>query len=95
MTRSWAPQESRAAENHILYNYLSSEAARPATSSTYRTRAAPTIGNIIQQGPGSQNAVLLPMARRRPPANPRSELLAAHNTFVNQRHWRDICGDLS
>jgi len=79
--------KSRAAENHILYNRLSTETSNasmeidiPNGGNTY------IIGNLIYQGPNSANGNLLTYRLEGAhPANPGSTLFVAHNTFVSHR----------
>ena len=77
--------KSRAAENYILYNRLTSENGTtsyeldlPSGGKSY------VIGNLIEQGQNGQNSNLLAyMEEGSNPANPSSELYIVNNTFVN------------
>src|SRR5207248_2910894 len=77
--------KSRAAENYILYNRLSTENGTtsyeldlPNGGKSY------VIGNIIEQGPNAENFNILAYQEEGPnPANPSSELYIVNNTFVN------------
>jgi len=79
--------KSRAAENHIFFNRLSQESG----SGSYEIDLSNggrsyIIGNIIQQGPLSQNAALVAFKREGADArNPTDELFVVNNSFVNQR----------
>jgi hypothetical protein len=79
--------KSRAAENYILYNRLSGEDGTgsyeidlPNAGTSY------IIGNLIQQGPSTQNPTLVAYgAEGTTPDNPGHALFAVNNTFVNDR----------
>jgi N-acetylneuraminic acid mutarotase len=79
--------KTRAAENHILYNRLTSESGNgsyeldvPNGGRTF------VIGNVIQQGANSQNSgVLAYQMEGAGPLNPSQELFVINNTFVNER----------
>jgi hypothetical protein len=80
--------KSRARENHILYNRITGEAGTgsyeidiPNAGLTY------IIGNIIQQGPHSENSNILAygMELDRSSSNPSQSLLVINNTFINNR----------
>lgn len=79
--------KSRAAENHVLYNRISGEDGTesyeldfPNGGRTY------VIGNLIQQGPTTENPTLLSyLAEGANAANPDHELYVVNNTFVNER----------
>ena len=79
--------KSRAAENVIAYNRLSSEQG----STSYELDLpnggrAFVIGNLIEQGANSENPSLLSYALEdAPPGNPKYELYVINNTFVNDR----------
>lgn len=79
--------KSRAAENHILYNRLTQENG----SGSYEIDLSNgglsyIIGNLIQQGPSSNNSNLVSYAGEgASPSNPSFELFVVNNTFVNQK----------
>jgi hypothetical protein len=77
--------KSRAQENHILYNRLSGEDSSgsyeinlPNAGTSY------VIGNLIQQGPNSENSAILDFGSEGA-SNPGDELYVVNNTFVNDR----------
>ena len=77
--------KTRAAVNYILYNRLSGENGTdsyeinvPNGGTTY------VIGNVIQQGPNSQNPAMLDyLSEGIEPANAGNDLYVVNNTFVN------------
>jgi hypothetical protein len=79
--------KTRAAVNYILYNRLTGENGTgsyeidvPNGGTTY------VIGNLIQQGPQTENSTLLTYLEEGTIAlNPGTDLYVANNTFVNQR----------
>ena len=79
--------KTRASVNYILYNRLteqngtgSFEASAPNGGTTY------FIGNLVQQGPNSQNQAMLDyLSEGTNSLNPGHDLYATSNTFVNQR----------
>ena len=79
--------KSRAAENYILYNRLSGEQG----SSSYEldlpnAGTAVVLGNLIEQGPNTQNPNLLAYGEEGTAAgNPGHDLHVVNNTFVNDR----------
>jgi len=79
--------KSRAAENFITYNRLSSENG----SSSYELDLpnlglSLVLGNLIEQGENSQNPSLLSYGLEgTAPGNPKHELYVINNTFVNDR----------
>ena len=79
--------KSRAAENHILYNRLTQESG----SGSYEIDLSNgglsyIIGNLVQQGPSSENSNLVSYAGEGGnPKNPSFELFVVNNTFVNQK----------
>ena len=79
--------KSRAAENIITYNRLSSE--RGSTSYELdlpNLGRSFVIGNVIEQGPNSENPSLLSYGLEgTAPGNPNHELYVLNNTFVNDR----------
>jgi|GEM_PF-773497 len=78
--------KSRAAENYILYNWISTaestgsyEIDLPNGGRSY------VVGNVIVQGPRSENpSILSYLAEGRDPKNPSVELHVINNTFVNK-----------
>jgi parallel beta helix pectate lyase-like protein len=79
--------KSRAAENFILYNRLSSE--RGSTSYELdlpNLGLSFVIGNLIEQGDSGENPTLLGYGLEGTAAgNPKHELYVVNNTFVNDR----------
>jgi len=80
--------KSRAAENYILYNRLSTETSNASMEIDIPNGGdAYIIGNLIYQGPNSANGNMvtyrLEGVHR---ANPGSSLYVAHNTFVSLRY---------
>ena len=79
--------KSRAAENYILYNRLSGEQG----SSSYEldlpnAGTAVVLGNLIEQGPNTQNPTLLAYGEEgTADGNPGHDLHVVNNTFVNDR----------
>jgi hypothetical protein len=79
--------KTRAAVNYILYNRLTEEDGTgsyeidvPNGGTTY------VIGNLIQQGPNTQNSTLLTyLEEGANPLNPGTDLYVVNNSFVNQR----------
>jgi hypothetical protein len=79
--------KTRAAVNYILYNRLSGEGGTdsyeinvPNGGTTY------VIGNLIEQGPNSQNPAMLDyLSEGIEPANAGNDLYVVNNTFVNDR----------
>lgn len=80
--------KTRASENFILYNRLSDEADG---TSSYELEMANggtsyVIGNIIQQGPETDNSSILAYRMEGgDPRNPGTQLYVINNTFVNDR----------
>lgn len=80
--------KTRAGVNYILYNRLTGESGTasyevniPNGGTTY------LIGNLIQQGPTTQNSTMLSYLEEGLHAlNPGKDLYVINNTFVNQRH---------
>src|SRR5262249_38696943 len=78
---------SRAAETQVLYNRLTGEDGSesyeidvPNGGKTY------VIGNLIEQGPASDNSSILGYLEEGPnAANPSDALFVVNNTFVNER----------
>ncbi len=81
--------KSRAAQNDILYNRLSDG---PAGTGSYELDLpnggrSYVIGNVIEQGPMSENGAILAYMEEGPnPLNPDHRLFVVNNTFVNDRH---------
>lgn len=79
--------KSRATENWILYNRLTGEDGTdsyeidlPNGGRTF------IIGNLVQQGPNTDNGSIVSYRREgADPANPSNELFIVNNTFVNDR----------
>ncbi|MHB1935516.1 MAG: right-handed parallel beta-helix repeat-containing protein [Acidobacteriaceae bacterium] len=77
--------KTRAAVNYVLYNRLSGESGTdsyeinvPNGGTTY------VIGNLIEQGPNSQNPAMLDyLSEGIEPANAGNDLYVVNNTFVN------------
>jgi hypothetical protein len=82
--------KSRAQETFVLYNRLSGEAG----SSSYELEfpdggVAMVVGNLIQQGPKTENATLVSFGAEGY-RWPRNELYLSHNTLVNDRQARGV-----
>ena len=80
--------KSRAAENYILYNRLSDEADGTGSYEINIPNGGRTfiIGNLIQQGPRTENSTVMTYRDEGPnAANPDSSLYIGNNTFVNDR----------
>ncbi|MDC0746813.1 hypothetical protein [Polyangium mundeleinium] len=78
--------KSRALENHVLYNRLTQEDGTgsyeidiPSGGLTF------LIGNLVQQGPNTDNSSLVAYGLESNGANPITELFVVNNTFVNER----------
>ena len=81
--------KTRADENYILYNRIADEADGtgsyeidiPVKGTSY------VIGNVIQQGPQTQNSTILSYGEETAAAhqNPGTDLYVVNNTFVDQR----------
>lgn len=80
--------KSRAAENHILYNRLSTETSNASMEIDIPNGGdAYIIGNLIYQGANSANGnVITYRLEGTHRANPGSSLYVAHNTFVSLRY---------
>ena len=78
--------KSRAAENHVLYNRLTDEAAGRASYELEFAAGglAYVIGNLIQQGPATENPALVSFGAEGY-AWPRNELYLINNTLVDDR----------
>ena len=80
--------KSRAAENYILYNRLSTEDDGNASYEIDIPNAGKTylIGNIIHQGASVPNGTLVSYGNEGyHPDNPSDELVVVNNTFVSRR----------
>lgn len=78
--------KSRARENHILYNRLMDEADGTSSYTIDLPNGGQSflIGNLIQQGPGTENATIVAYAEEGA-SNPGQDLYVVNNTFVNDR----------
>lgn len=78
--------KSRALENYILYNRLTGEADGTESYEINLPDAGTSyvIGNLIQQGPGTDNAAMLDFASESA-KNGGQGLYVVNNTFVNDR----------
>lgn len=80
--------KSRAAENYILYNRLSDEADGTGSYEINIPNGGKTviIGNLVQQGPRTENSTIMTYRDEGPNAgNPETSLYIGNNTFVNDR----------
>jgi hypothetical protein len=80
--------KTRAAENYILYNRLSDEADGTASLELDISNGGTSyvIGNIIEQGPETQNSSILAYRMEGgDPRNPGTDLYVINNTFINDR----------
>ena len=80
--------KTRAAENFILYNRLSDEADGTASFELDIPNGGTSyvIGNIIQQGPETENSSIVAYRLEgADPRNPGSQLYIINNTLVNDR----------
>lgn len=75
--------KTRALTNHILYNYLWSETTGSRELQIAQGGTAYIIGNVIRQGPGSQNAEIIAYGGEGNNANP--YLYVVNNTLINER----------
>ncbi|HVZ72841.1 MAG TPA: right-handed parallel beta-helix repeat-containing protein [Polyangia bacterium] len=78
--------KSRADENDILYNRLMDEADGTSSYAIDLPNGGTSIvvGNLIQQGPMTDNAVILAYAEEGA-TNTKADLYVVNNTFVNDR----------
>jgi MYXO-CTERM domain-containing protein len=78
--------KSRADQNFILYNRLMDEADGTSSYTIDLPNGGTSfvIGNLIQQGPKTDNAVILAYAEEGA-TNTRADLYVVNNTFVNDR----------
>jgi hypothetical protein len=76
--------KSRALENHILYNRILDEADGTSSYSIDLPNGglAYVISNLVQQGPATQNPVIVTYAEEGA-TNPKQELYLVNNTIVN------------
>lgn len=79
--------KSRAAENWVLYNRLTGEDGTDSYEIDLPNGGRSfIIGNLIQQGPNTDNSSIISYRREgADPANPSTELFIVNNTFVNDR----------
>ncbi|MEB2310527.1 MAG: right-handed parallel beta-helix repeat-containing protein [Polyangiaceae bacterium] len=80
--------KSRAAETHILYNRLTGESDGTQSYEIDVPNGGRTyvIGNLVQQGPQTDNSSMLAYREEGPHAdNPSDALFVINNTFVNER----------
>ena len=80
--------KSRAAVNQILYNRLSNEATGTASYELDLPNGGESyvIGNLIEQGPATENSTILTYREEgASPSNPSTQLFVVNNTFVNDR----------
>ena len=79
--------KTRAKENHILYNRIMDEADGTSSYTVDVPDGGLTylIGNLLQQGPLSENWTIVSYAAESA-SNPVQELYAVNNTFVNDRN---------
>jgi hypothetical protein len=78
--------KSRAQENHILYNRLMDEADGTSSYAIDLPNGGTSyvIGNLIQQGPMTDNATILAYGEEGT-TNPKADLYVVNNTLVNDR----------
>jgi hypothetical protein len=83
--------KSRALENHILYNRLTGEADGTESYEINLPDAGTSyvIGNLIQQGPTTDNAAMLDFASESA-KNGGQGLYVVNNTFVNERGGNSV-----
>jgi hypothetical protein len=93
--------KTRAAENYVLFNRLSDEADGTASFELDISNGGTSyvLGNVIEQGPETQNSSILAYMMEGPDArNPGTQLYVVNNTFVNDRPqgatFLQIRGDL-
>lgn len=79
--------KTRARVNYILYNRITGETGTGSYEITIPNGGTSyVIGNVIEQGPDSHNAVMLDYLSEGPhPNNPGTDLYVINNTFVNRR----------
>lgn len=80
--------KSRAAENYILYNRLSDEATGTGSYEINLPNGGRSfiVGNIVEQGPRTQNSTIVSYREEGPhAANPDTSLFVVNNTFINNR----------
>ncbi len=78
--------KSRAQENYILYNRLMDESDGTSSYAVDLPNGGTSyvIGNLIQQGPMTDNATILAYGEEGT-TNPKADLYVVNNTFVNDR----------
>jgi Right handed beta helix region len=78
--------KSRAEENYILYNRLMDEADGTSSYTINLPNGGTSflIGNLIQQGPSTDNAAIVAYAEEGA-TNAKADLYVVNNTFVNDR----------
>jgi MYXO-CTERM domain-containing protein len=80
--------KSRAGENYILYNRLTGESTGTESYEIDLPNGGKSyvIGNLIEQGPNTDNPTLLAYRQEGAnPANPSDALFVVNNTFVNDK----------
>lgn len=77
--------KSRAKENHILYNRIMDESDGRSSYSVDLPNGGRSyvIGNVIQQGPETENAAILSYGAEGIPPDRDGHLFVVNNTFVN------------
>jgi MYXO-CTERM domain-containing protein len=77
--------KSRALETWVLYNRLTQEGGDGSYEIDVPNAGRTIIiGNLIQQGPNTQNGSIVSYGREGP-SNPSNELFVVNNSFVNER----------
>jgi uncharacterized protein (TIGR03437 family) len=78
--------KSRAAENYILYNRITGENGTDSYELDFPDGGKTfVIGNLIQQGPKTENPSILAYFEEARQPNPDNRLFVVNNTFVNGR----------
>jgi MYXO-CTERM domain-containing protein len=79
--------KSRAAENYVLYNRLTGENGTDSYEIDLPNGGLSyLLGNLVQQGPNTDNSSIVSYQREGAhAANPSHQLVAVNNTFVNDR----------
>lgn len=77
--------KSRALRNYILYNRIMDESTGTASAAIDIPQGGPTfiVGNLIQQGPSSENQARVVWYKLEDATNPTPELYVVNNTIVN------------
>jgi len=80
--------KSRARKSRILYNRLSDEADGRSSLAIDLPEGgdALVLGNLIHQGPATENGVIVSYAAEKPVGGHGGALYVVHNTIVNGRH---------